>query len=339
MSDNGEMARMKEPEQEIRIHLVLPFLIRLKDGTYQCRLGENEFLIHLKSIETSLSKENTKSTKDGIQESRVLLKASTGELTEANKIKVPGAMLQYSQVTLQFWKRGAIKSNEKQEEINKNIARAHKFLNRFINVYRFVTLDIEAHPLTRGELSEVRAGQTFHFQINCPQEGKLIMGADFGEHGVVPTPEPFGDNEHQHITRMLLDGVEPPIVDLLLLNSRSFLRDGERRLGVIELGAACDIDMEQVTLNMLKARSELTDTVRQTLETYSTRRIALEILQPIINEDLVNSTPYTEWDTKFRPLRNRVVHDAYEPTPEEAEAALNLVESLHNYLASVTPKL
>ena len=339
MSHSGETVKAKKPEQEIRIRLVLPFLIRLKDGTYKCRMGKNEFLVHLQSIKTVRTRENTKSTKEGIKESRVLAKASTGELTEAIEAKVPGAMLQYSLVTLQFWKSRTIKSDERPEEINKNIALAHRFLNQFINVYRFVTSDIEAYPLNRGELSEVRAGQTLHFWINFPQEGKCVMGSDFGEHGVMPTPKPFGDNEHQRIGQMLVEGVEPPIVDLLLLNSRSFLRDGERRLALIELGAACDIGMEQATLNMLKLRGELSDKIRQTLETASTKRIALEILQPIINEDLINSTPYTTWGASFRELRNRVVHDAYEPTPEEAEVALELVELLHNYLATLTPKM
>lgn len=337
------MLEKKKPKQEIRIRLALPFLIRLKDGTYQCRMGKNEFLLHLQSIKTDLTKENTKSTEDSSQESRVLTKASTGELTEAVGAKVPGAMLQYSLVTLQFWKRSTIKSNEMQDEINKNIALAHKFLNRFIDVYRFITSDIEAHSLTRGQLFEVRAGQTFHFWMNCLEEdglkGKLIMGTDFGEHGVMPIPQPFGDNDHQRITQMLLEGVEPPIVDLLLLNSRSFLRDGERRLGVIELGTACDIDVEQVTLNMLKARGELTDKMRERLENNSTRWIAREILQPIINEDTINSAPYTKWDNDFRPLRNRVVHDAHDPTPEQVEAALEVIESLHAFLATVTLKI
>lgn len=331
---------MKEPECEIMIRLALPFLIRLKDGTYHCKLGKNEFLLHLQSIKTDLVNGKVESAESDSEESKVLTRPSTGELTEAVAAKVPGAMLQYSLVTLQFRKHGTIRPNEAQAEANEqHIALAHKFLNRFINVYRFVTSDIEAHPLTRREMSEVRANQTLNFRINSPQQGKLIMGTYFGENGFTSMPQPFGDGEHQRITRMLLDGVEPPIVDLLLLNSRAFLRDGERRLAVIELGAACDIDIEQVTMNMLKLRGELSNEIRQRLENAFTGQIAHGMLQPIINEDLINSTPYTEWDTNFRPLRNKVVHDAYEPTPEEAGAALQTIESLHAFLAAVTPSI
>lgn len=321
------------------IRLALPFLIRLKDGAYRCKQGNNEFLLHLQSIKTDLVDEKVKSSEGDSEESKVLTRPSTGKLTEAVAAKVPGAMLQYSLVTLQFWKRGAIKSNETQAETNeKNIALAHEFLNRFINVYRFITSDIEAHPLTRRELSEVRANQTLGFRINSPQQGKLIMGTYFGEHGFTSVPQPFGDDEHQRVTQMLLNGVEPPVVDLLLLNSRAFLRDGERRLAVVELGAACDIDVEQVTMNILRLRGELSDEMRQRLEDSFTRQIARDRLQPIINEDLINSTPYTEWDATFRPLRNKVVHDAYEPTSAEAEKALQVIESLHALLATVTPK-
>ncbi|MQY67132.1 MAG: hypothetical protein GH159_02260 [Dehalococcoidia bacterium] len=330
---------MKEPECEIMIRLALPFQIRLKDGTYHCKLGENEFSIHLQSIKTDLVNGKVKSAEGDSKGSKVLTRPSTGELTEAVAAKVPGAMLQYSLVTLQFWKHGAIKSKEAQAETNeKNIALAHKFLNRFINVYRFITSDIEAHSLTRGELSEVRANQTLNFRINSPQQGKLIMGTYFGEHGFTSVPKTFGDDEHRRVTQMLLAGVEPPIVDLLLLNSRAFLRDGERRLTVVELGTAFDINVEQVTINILKLRDELSDEIRQRLENAFTIQIARSILQPIINEDLINSTPYTEWDTTFRPLRNRVVHDAYEPTSVEAEKALQVIESLHALLANVTPK-
>lgn len=321
------------------IRLALPFQIRLKDGTYHCKLGENEFLLQLQSIKTDLVNRKVKSTEGDSEGSKVLTRPSTGELTEAVAAKVPGAMLQYSLVTLQFWKRGAIKSSEAQAETNeKNIALAHKFLNRFINVYRFITSDIEAHSLTRGELSEVRADQTLNFRVNSPQQGKLIMGTYFGEHGFTSVPQPFGDDEHQRVTQMLLEGVEPPIVDLLLLNSRAFLRDGEQRLAVVELGAACDIDVEQVTMKMLKLRGELSDEIRQRLENGFTSQIARSVLQPIINEDLINSAPFSEWYTIFRPLRNKVVHDAYEPTPNEAGAALQMVELLHAFLATVTPK-
>jgi hypothetical protein len=330
---------VKEPKCEIRIRLALPFQIRLKDGTYRCKLGKDEFLLHLRSIKTDLVNGKVKSAEGYSEGSRVLTRPSTGELTEAVAAKVPGAMLQYSLVMLQFWKRGTIKSKETQAEINeKNVALAHKFLNRFINVYRFITSDIEAHPLTQRELSEVRANQTLNFQIDCPQQRKRVMGTYFGEHGFTSMPQPFGDDEHQRVTQMLLEGVEPPIVDLLLLNSRAFLRDGERRLAAIELGTACDIDVEQVTLNMLKLRGELTAKMKESLETNSTRWIAREILQPIINENIINSAPYTKWNNDFRPLRNRVVHDAYDPTPEQAEAALQVIESLHAFLATVTPK-
>jgi hypothetical protein len=317
-------------EIEIKVTLALPFMVRLRDGTYHGRIERDEFLLHLRSYRTDLGE-------DTGQESKVLFQASTGKLTEAYQVRVPGAMLQYSLVTLHFWRKGSIISETNEAVKQDSLARAHRFLNHFIEVYRFITLDTEVRTLANKEYQRVRAGQALHYWISSPEEGKLLMGVQIAEPGITAPPLGFfGSEVEKPISEILLAGKRPSIVALLLLNAKSFLEEGEFRLSITELGSALDIDVEQTTRNILKSHGELTEKMERKLEELSTTKIVGQVLGNIVKQDILNSPEWSQIYNKFRPLRNSVIHDAYEPTQAESAAALQIVQSFHELLAKVT---
>jgi hypothetical protein len=317
-------------EMEIKVTLALPFMLHLRDGTYRGRIDKEEFSLHLQSYRADLGKGDD-------QESRAFFQASTGKLTEAYQVKIPGAMLQYSLVTIHFHRKGSIISETNEQVIQDSVSRAHRFLNHFIEVYRVVTSDTDARTLANTEYQRVRAGQALHYCINSPGERKCLMGVQIAEPGITaPLPEFLGSEVEKPVKEILIAGRRPSIVALLLLNAQSFLEEGQFRLSVIELGSALDVNVEQTTRNLLKSRGELTEEMSKKLEKLTTAPIVEQILSSIVKQDILNSPEWSQIHNKFRPLRNSVIHDAYEPTQAESADALQIVQSFHELLAKVT---
>jgi hypothetical protein len=260
-------------------------------------------LLYLETVNNDFVAGETKLARNDQRESSIVVEPSTGKLVEATGMRVPGAMLQYSRVKVRFWKRASLNCNE--EEKNSYLALSHRFLNHFINVYRTVSLDIDVYPLSYREFCEVRDGQTLQFQKICSQKGIFETGSIFGLSGVTTPPLALGDDKHREIERILAEGTQPPIVDILLLNSKAYLRDGERRLAIVELGAVVDIVIEQVALNVAEVDS---DDMRRKLERMNSKPIAETVIQPNINECLVESKEYCSWRDRFCNLRNKVIH-------------------------------
>jgi hypothetical protein len=322
-----------EPQKyriEVRITLVLPFVIRLNDACYHGKVEGNQFNLHLKYCIKNPAKESDK-------ESIVAFKLTTGELDEASNIKVPGALLQYSMAQVQFWRNVEFDSAEAQQgSIQKCLDRAFLYLNRFIDIYRYSTSDTEVRPLTKTEYYATRANHPLHFWINCQEKRKLLMGNSFGEAGVSTLPPLFGDNIRNTIDEMFKSGEQPPITDLLLLNARTYIENGEFRLAIVELGSALDIRVEQITKSFLEQGNKLTEENKKKLENLPTKQIVEQLLNPVLKENIMESAVWMEIDNKFRKLRNAVIHDAYNPTKLQSSEALQLVQSFFELLNKLT---
>lgn len=310
-------------ENNVEVTLALPFVMRLQDGYYKGKMDGNEFVVILQNVSSNLGE-------DEGQESSVVFD-DTGKLIQATNVTFPGGMLQYSLVRLCFRSGASIVSNEIQER-QVSMTRAHRYLNHFIDVYRFVTSDIEARPLTSQEFREIRANQALRCLI-CQAEGnQFTTHCDFGEHGITMPPSPFGHQIHQQITEFLLAGERPPLVELLLLNAKSFFEEGALRLSVIELGSALDIDVEQIARKALKVRGELTQEKERRLEGLSTKGIVERELKRTVKQPIVRTKEWKKIDKEFWGLRNKVIHDAYVPTAAESTEAMRVVESFHQLL-------
>jgi hypothetical protein len=83
---------------------------------------------------------------------------------------------------------------------------------------------------------------------------------------------------------------------------------------------------------LLKQRGELTDENIRKLELRTTKQIIKDILQPIIDQDIIGSEEWIAITGEFNDLRNKVIHDAYEPTQKEVIDAMVIVKSFNKLL-------
>jgi len=287
-------------------------------------VGKNKANIHLRLHEANIVKKKIP------DKPRVLFKIMTGELTEAYKSQIPGGLLQYTLITVQFWRK---KRRDISEEIQQqcDCRLAYRFINRFIDIYRYVTKDLEVRPLTWKDFHSVRAGRALHYLGNeiVKGNGKLIMGVMFTEDFPIVMADDVLLNEEQHsnIIEWLYNDKKPEIVDLLLLNAEAYKMDQEFRLAVVEVGTALDVVVEMAALQAMKGQGFSQIDIEK-LERLSTKQIVEEKLRTLIKPDIYKLKVWQDWDKIGRVLRNKVVHDGYEPTIDEVQFCLNTVKSL-----------
>ncbi len=82
-------------EVEYRFTLALLYHLRVADGEFEGRVGRNAYLLHVKSVYSPLRRE-------GDAEGMIAFKPFTGEITTATGAEIPGALLRYSLVCVQF---------------------------------------------------------------------------------------------------------------------------------------------------------------------------------------------------------------------------------------------
>ena len=319
-------AENRKDEVFIKITLALPFVVRLNDGEYICKMNKNSFGIKLTFVNSVMGDQNKNDASFAHQ-------SSTGQLTEAKNVSIPGAHLQYSLVDIMFTRRVDFSSPEAQQNcIEESIEKAYIFLNRFVDVYRLISCDTNVVPLTRADFYGTRANQSLHFWANCPSIGKLAMGSHFGKQGISAAPNPLGDELQNKIIDFLKSGEQPQIIDLLLLNAKSYIEKGDYRLAVIELGSALDINVEQVAKRLLNIHKEYDIKNSDSIDKMTTKKIIENIISKTVPTKINDSSEWLAVDNKFRELRNTVIHDAYVPSLVEAEDAMNIIRTFCDLL-------
>jgi len=294
--------------------LCLPYCLRLPDKSYKLRYGAGSCVIETHRVDAFLRKS---SDSPGC----VAFKAVSGELTEASGADIPGAMLRYTVATIMFGKR--LHGPEVAESVKLAARdRALLYLNHFLDLYRVIVGDSAIRHLTRSEFHSVRAGQALHVRTHRRQgtEGILEMGVMFDEKDPVSigTVTLLTDEQLRAFEQRLSAGQTPPLPDLLLLNAEGSLSRGDNKLAVVDAHAAFDILTEAKAKERLVSAGKTGDEAEWLLEPMSTARIWSAHLESCIDAAILREIPYQKWRDSWRVLRNRVVHDAYEPTDNEA---------------------
>jgi len=326
---------MDEPqktEAQFRISLALPWLLKLPDSTFEGRHGRNRYLLATKAHVTSVGQ-------TAPNEAAVLFRPMSGQLTAASGAQIPGAMLRYTEAIIEFSKRirGPAVA---EDDASKVLAIAHTCLNHFLDAYRFMASDLGVRPLSLREFHEVRAGRGLLVQSTVQRRdgGRTsTSGVYFDEEDpiILGSPTPIGDAAVAELQEHLRAGHTPALSPLLLLNSAMYLQAGQTRLALIDMNAALDVLVEQKAQMWLLRSGQSVADVNAKLEKMTTGRIMREILLPNLDVPTGSDFPWDEWDRKHRHLRNRVVHDAYEPKPEEAQVSLDNVSRLCRFIGSL----
>lgn len=323
---------MDEPQRtdaQFQVSLALPWLLKLPDSTFEAQHGRNRYLLATKAYMTSVGETAS-------DEAAVLFRPMSGQLTAAAGARVPGAMLHYTEATIGFFKqiRGPAVA---EDDTKKVLAIARTCLNHFLDVYRFIARDTDVRPFSLREFHEVRAGRGLLVQSIVKRAdggGTLASGVYFDEKEpiLLSSPPPLGDPAVTELREHLKAGHTPALSQLLLLNSEMYLQAGQTRLAVIDMNAALDVLVEQKAQMWLLHNGLSAADVNAKLEKKNTVAIMRDILLPNLEVPPGSDFPWDEWFGKHRHLRNRVVHDAYEPKPEEARESFDNVNRLCRFI-------
>jgi len=342
-------------EQPINVQFVatfaLPYALRLPDAVYKCRYSKHEFTVETRWVHESFGHSNKESKKgppsdqnvggtgdEDLVTGKIMFHAATGRLTLADQAYVPGALLKYTIVQVGFSRR--LKGPKVTEADNLSTRDyVHKFINHFLDIYRFIANDDTIRTLSRTELHQIRAGQAFHLQSNhiVAGHGKFSMGVIFDESDPMMVGGARSLDEGQLATfrTKLIANEKPAIPALLLLNARGYLRSADFRLAIIDMNAALDIVVERKAVELLVSQGRPHEEAEDELEPKSTSSIIKNLLLPHILLEVRPTEAWDEWLSTHRRLRNKVVHDGYIPTQAEAQSSFDNVERLCNYFASL----
>ena len=323
----------KPKECHFAFSIALPWLLQIPNRTFRTRSGHNECGI-------STLKQNVNLDSSSGTSAHVLFRGIDGLLTSATDAEVPGAMLSYTRVSIEFTRKiEAAEPTENETETARNSAR--RYLNRFLDAYRYVSKDTRVRCLSQAEFHKVRSRHALHFVTRSRVKKRVVqkMGVMFDEQD----PLCLGKTEEiplaqiEELTTRLESGQEPLPEWLLLLNAESYIRSGEYKLAVIDMNTALDIVSERQAFHWLTHKGTSKKDSETCLNKMFTMTIVEQILIPAIPESARGSFRWEDWRQQCRPLRNRVVHDGYEPTCDEAEASYEIVSSCCKYIASLEP--
>jgi hypothetical protein len=316
----------KSVEAAFQVSLALPWLLKLPDAEYHAKRGRDEYVVRTKRHVLAVGSHDS-------PEPSVMFDQRTGELASATGAHVPGAMLRHTEVHIGFFTRVPSMDMDHQRR-DRVIVLAYQALNHFLDVYRFAAGDTDIRPLSFREFHQVRAGQALFVQCHMREgeHGSLSRGVVFEDDDpmVLGKPATLAEAELTEFRERLRLGHRPVLGRLLLLNAQMYCSSGQTRFGVIDMNAALDIVAEQKAGKCAEPAVPV-----ERLERMTTVAIMQEVLLPRVDRNHQIHTVWADWFGTFRQLRNRVIHDAYEPTLDEAERSLDNISHLYELVDSL----
>lgn len=310
----------------------LPFWLRLPDGDYKGKRGNSSYMIGVRCVDVQPDSDDRAAGTGKLQAF-----VATGGAQVTGAARMPGSQSRYTEMQIGFAMDvpgDAIASKE--HHLARDCART--YVNHFLDVYRLLAEDIDVHPLTQTAFHTVREGQGLTCRVLAPlAPGKkqLQLCTVFDEDNPVRLSVALLDEEAQRdIRRAIEEGKEPPLTRLLLLDAESYLTSGDTRLAVIECSAALDLVVEQKAMEILMAEGKSGEEASRRLDHASTSRIIGSEILPRLAVD--PPSEIDEWARTHRGLRNQVVHDALQPTKEQARQAVDCARSLCVFVSSLS---
>lgn len=307
---------------QVEFKLALPYLLRVRDGTYEGRWQNDQYVIITKAVETALEDPD-------LAEGEVRFFPNTGQIKTGKGVSISGAMLQYTEASIRFMARVSGPSPV-DVDVKLECARAGSFLNHFLNAYRFLASHAEVRPLTLTQFREYRAGRALGLATPSRPTGKpgqMVVSRvcatpvtiRLGDRQLIP------DVVEQELRRRLAAGQVPHVEKLLRLNVESYLQTGDNRLAVIDGNTALDIVSERKALQVRLRQGQSEADARQQIERITTHPLVASIVIPGVAFDIENHPWWRSWLAVGKPLRNAVVHDGYEPGAQEARDSCNVI--------------
>jgi hypothetical protein len=299
--------------EKVTVELELPFTLRLPDGGYECRLRGETFTIQLSRIGPA-------QPNAGKTTATVMLIPATGKIN-------PGDV--HSRMSVHFLHDG--NGLDEHQIATQQQQIALRYINAFLEFYRVFFSDPKIRPLDPAEFFEVRFGSAVRYKVEGAQptgKPKVRIGVTFGDHPLTIIAGSLAENEVNKFRAALASECELTLPVSLLMNARSYVSRGNHRLAVIEAGTALDVLIEEVAINVLVSKAVARADALKQLEPMSTSRIAESTIQQAF--DILGTKQWGEYQLRLRPIRNAVVHDAFQPDKALATEFVDTVQGLRD---------
>jgi hypothetical protein len=308
-----------------RLTIELPFVILLPDGAYSGRSGPSRYTVGLELI-ASL-------TGDSDKDNGVVIAPYTGQVVDVGVgVEVPGAGIRHTRAYVEF--AMALNGLELAAAEKRSKLLSAKLLNCFLDSFRVLFNEPRVYALSPSEMFSARYGYAPRWWFDVGRH--IQRGVTFGDYPLHVTAVGAQRPEQVDLFRKQLAMGPPPLVDSLLMDSSTYLMRGDNRLSVVTTGCAIDICVEDAALSLLARAGKLDRRSRDQLESISPTAIMRDYIAPLCGDSIPSNPCWLTYTQQIRPLRNKCVHDAYEPSTEEAESSLCVARSLASLLFSLS---
>jgi hypothetical protein len=325
--ETPEPFRPGAPTIVYRFLLSLPFHLRLPDGHYKGQRDANlGYRIAIGSRQTSLSADSVPSP------AGVVFDVDSWKVAATKAVDVPGMRLRYTSMELvlaQKVESTDLDQEKRVEMLGAARKSAHVALNHFLDMYRFAFRDTSVRRLTWRELHAVRDGSPLLGFVTvydadgalCGGGGQAAVYLD-GDPIVVGEPAMPADDRLADFRGRLSQGVSPNPPRLLLLDAEARRTSEDPRGAIIDAAMAFDIAVEQVALNTLVNEGATREAAAEQIDGLPSSALVDRVLEPRCGLPADQIPDWRAWTPELRKLRNRVVHDGYTASDEEASAAI-----------------
>lgn len=311
----------------VSIELELPFVLRLPDAVYDCRLGPECFAIQLRRI-------GSPPVGAGSVTTSIVMTPATGEVRAdpSQNAAIPGVTLLHTRATVTF----PYSSHEKDEQVLAAEERetGRRFINAFLDLYRGFFLDLAVRPLQPAEFYEVRFGKAVRHRVEMWDgmgKRKARFGVTFGDYPLtVGVGELIPDEKIIRFRALAASRCELPLSTSLIMNARTLISQGDYRMAVVETGTALDVLIEDIAIRILVSQGSDRGDATRRLEPMSTTAIARAVIEPVWQ--ILRTAEWAAFRDGFRQMRNSVVHDALQPSKDMASGFVNMVVGLRDKL-------
>lgn len=214
-----------------------------------------------------------------------------------------------------YHEQGTIMGSEISTPLDKHlIVWGVNFLNKFLRYYRFFENEYWIQPITPQMI------QKFHLWRNTTE--------GFDRHRVrnwIGGPIRGGEADIETIQEATLSTMELPLVQKLQLDARDNIDKSNYSIGVVQAGQLLELWSQYAFIIIAKQQGHSEKEAKELINYDSDRSIKppniFDKYRKDLGYDFKSTDQFDDWNDDTRKLRNRVVHDGYEPSRNEASDA------------------
>jgi hypothetical protein len=245
-------------------------------------------------------------------------------IAETSNVEIPHdrtARVAYTVADIRFPMRvGAEDDEEEQKEVRRWI---HAVINRLLEVYRFTEGEFHVDTIPMNELweYEVQTWADSDEGSHAPStiEGKRFYPPLVGMRlaRIAPVPDVA--------RRLLADGEQLPVPQVLLLNARREALLENYRLAVVEAETAFEALVDQAVSQYYRSKGSSPDEIGKKLEA-GLKNLIRDHLPRVCGGKFEGTKAHQTWQRDLYGLRNDVVHNGARAGREQAEKAIEAAD-------------